>query len=61
MLALQAARSERYYMAADNYIHSDIIGHYITTTSVRIIDLVSHTTYFVCVNFIDKSLDRPTV
>ena len=27
-----------------------IIGHY--NPSVRIIDLVSHTTYIVCVNFI---------
>ena len=31
------------------YIHN-IIGHYIP--SVRIIDLVSHTTYVVCINFI---------
>ena len=30
----------------ENYIHTYIIGH-----SVRIIDLVSHTTYVVCVNF----------
>ena len=33
-------------------IHTYIIGHY--NTSVRIIDLVSHTTYVVCVNFIHK-------
>ena len=32
-------------------IHN-IIGHY--NPSVRIIDLVSHTTYVVCVNFIHK-------
>ena len=32
-----------------------IIGHY--NPSVRIIDLVSHTTYVVCVNFIDKWRD----
>ena len=30
-------------------IHTYIIGHY--NSSVRIIDLVSHTTYVVCVNF----------
>ena len=35
-----------------NYIHTYIIGHY--NPSVRIIDLVSHTTYVVCVNFIHK-------
>ena len=32
-----------------------IIGHY--NPSVRIIDLVSHTTYVVCVNFIHKWRD----
>ena len=35
-----------------NYVvilHTYIIGHY--NPSVRIIDLVSHTTYIVCVNF----------
>ena len=32
-----------------------IIGHY--NPSVRIIDLVSHTTYVVCVNFKHKSRD----
>ena len=31
-------------------VHTDIIGHY--NPSVRIIDLVSHTTYVLCVNFI---------
>ena len=31
------------------YIHTYIIGHY--NPSVRIIDLVTHTTYVVCVNF----------
>ena len=31
------------------------MGHY--NPSVRIIDLVSHTTYIVCVNFIHKWLD----
>ena len=30
-------------------IHTYIIGHY--NPSVRIIDLISHTTYVVCVNF----------
>ena len=34
------------------YIHTYIIGHY--NPSVRIIDLVSHTTYVVCDNFIHK-------
>ena len=32
-----------------DFIHLYIIGHY--NPSVRIIDLVSHTTYVVCVNF----------
>ena len=36
-------------------IHTYIIGHY--NPSVRIIDLVSHTTYVVCVNFIYKWRD----
>ena len=35
--------------------HSYIIGYY--NPSVRIIDLVSHTTYVVCVNFIHKWRD----
>ena len=34
------------------YIHTYIIGH--CNPSVRIIDLVSNTTYVVCVNFIHK-------
>ena len=37
------------------HIHTYIIGHY--NPSVRIIDLVSHTTYVVCVNFIHKWRD----
>ena len=37
------------------YIHTYIIGHY--NPSVRIIDLVSHTTSVVCVNFIHKWRD----
>ena len=37
------------------YIHTYIIGHY--NPSVRIIDLVPHTTYVVCVNFIHKWRD----
>ena len=32
------------------HLHTYIIGHYIP--SVRIIDLVSHTTYVMCVNFL---------
>ena len=36
-------------------LHTYIIGHY--NPSVRIIDLVSHTTYGVCVNFIHKWRD----
>ena len=36
-------------------IHTYIIGHY--SPSVRIIDLVSHTTYNVCVNFIHRWRD----
>ena len=34
------------------YLHTYIIGHY--NPSVRIIDLVSHTSYVGCVNFIQK-------
>ena len=37
------------------YIHTYIIGHY--NPPNRIIDLVSHTTYVVCVNFIHKCRD----
>ena len=37
------------------YIHTYIVGHY--NPSVRIFDLVSHTTYVVCVNFIHKWRD----
>ena len=36
-------------------LHTYIIGHY--NPSVRIIDLVSYTTYVVCVNFIYKWRD----
>ena len=39
----------------NNYIHTHIIGHY--NPSVRIINLVSHTTYVVFVNFIHKWRD----
>ena len=39
----------------NTYIHTYIIGHY--NPSVRIIDLVSHTTFIVCVNFIHKWRD----
>ena len=39
-------------------IHTYIIGHY--NPSVRIIDLVSHTTYVVCVNC-KKYVAGPTV
>ena len=37
------------------FLHTYIIGHY--NPSVRIIDLVSHTTYVKCVNFIHKWRD----
>ena len=36
-------------------LHTCIIGHY--NPSVMIIDLVPHTTYVVCVNFIHKWRD----
>ena len=36
-------------------VHTYIIGHY--NPSVRIIDLGSHTTYVVCVNFIHEWRD----
>ena len=39
----------------DRNINTYIIGHY--NPSVRIIDLVSHTTYVKCVNFIHKWRD----
>ena len=39
-----------------NVASTYIIGQY--NPSVRIIDLVSHTTYVVCVNFIHKRRDR---
>ena len=39
----------------DIYIHTYIIGHY--NPSVSIIELVSHTTYVVCANFIHKWWD----
>ena len=38
-----------------DFIHTCIIGHY--NPSVRVINLVSHTTYVVCVNFIYKWRD----
>ena len=45
------------YMLNSNclLLHTYIIGHY--NPSVRIIDLVSHTTYVVCFNFIHKWRD----
>ena len=41
------------------YLHAYIISHY--NPSVRIIDLIPHTTCVVCVNFIRKWTDGPTV
>ena len=38
-----------------NHLHTYIIGHY--NPSVRVIDLVSHKTYVVCVNFLHKWRD----
>ena len=38
-----------------NYVHTYIISRYNILS--RIIDLVSHTTYFVCVNFIHNWQD----
>ena len=43
---------EKDYPKDLNYIHTYIISHY--NPSVRIINLVSHTSYLVCVNFIHK-------
>ena len=48
-------KTELQNIAGKYYIHTYIIGHY--NPSVRIIDLVSHTTYVVCVNFIHKWRD----
>ena len=42
----------------DAKVHTYIIGHY--NPSVRIIDLVSHTTYVVCLNFYTQ-VAGPTV
>ena len=51
--------SKRKDLIASTYIHTYIyiyiIGHF--NPSVRIIDLVSHTTYVVCVSFIHKWRD----
>ena len=43
---------EFYWKCLWNSYHTYIFGHY--NPSVRIIDLVFHTTYVVCVNFIHK-------
>ena len=43
------------FTTKEKCLHTYIIGHY--NPSVRIIDLVSHTTYVVCVNFIQKWSD----
>ena len=43
----------KYVWFIHTYIY--IIGHY--NSSIRIIDLVSHTTYVVCINFIHKLRD----
>ena len=42
----------KWYFCTKIFIHAYITGHY--NTSSRIIDLVSYTTYVVCVNFIHK-------
>ena len=47
--------SENRNCAHTNNIHTYIIGH--CSPAVRIIDLVSHTAYVVCVNFIHKWRD----
>ena len=44
-------------MAGLPYANTYVIGHY--NPSVRIIDLVSYTTYVVCVNFIHKLKSIP--
>ena len=46
---IRSIRNTTLKLCAD-YIHTYIIGQY--SPSVRIIDLVSHTTYIVCVNFL---------
>ena len=52
--SLRKRIEERRTVYSHTYI-TYIIGHY--NPSVRIIDLVSHTTYVVCVNFIHKWRD----
>ena len=42
--------NRKWLSGSDAYIHTYIIGHYIP--SVRIIDLVSHITYVVCMLFL---------
>ena len=44
-----------FFETQSNALHTYIIGHY--NPSVKIIDLVSHITYVVCVNFIHKRRD----
>ena len=53
-ITLQLQKSSINIKTLKEYIH--IIGHY--NPSVRIIDLVSHTTYVVAVNFIHKWRDQ---
>ena len=52
---LRYSQSISCFLVSYGVIHTYIIGHY--NPSVRIIDLVSHTTYAVCVNFIHKWRD----
>ena len=44
------SRAQTLLVTAAKIIHTYIIGHYIPT--VRIIELVYHITYVVCVNFV---------
>ena len=44
---LQVCAHKRAKQSRQRHIHSYIIGYY--NSSVRIIDLVSHTTYIVCI------------
>ena len=59
VIGLSKRERERDQVHQNNYTflirYTYIIGH--NNPSVRIIDLVSHTTYIVCVNFIHKWWD----
>ena len=54
-ISLVNRRNTKLQWIPSSFSNTYIIGHY--NPSVRIIDLLSHTTYVVCVNFIHEWLD----